>query len=730
MAHTRTMPIHCPTVQPPAAPIATLIPMDIRLPPPGDDRRAAQLQLIARLTAQTHVVVHTDAEYRDVVEHELPNVVAARYTEDEPGQPPMPQPKNTVQWWRLRKSIALLDYFEALCGLRHAFVFKVRTDLVLSSASSLRGLYQELHLFMPEPDRTAFAFQDMLLGATPSVMRRAFSSLFDAPAYREGRGMWGTCGRCAEMSRLAKIGYNQLHECALDRTVWQLGCNASYARHAPLTSSPILEQGLNVVMQRTLTGDNSTSCKKPQVHRSVAGHEVGFQVCVFDIFWQVPTRFASEAVMMHHLLMHGVEVKPFPSTSWPRRAWGPEQQAPLHKWRGRVDFGSNSEECSHPGPKPVFCALRQPTRGTALDETALATRPDELSPQLKHRRQMLGLLLDRLRAPSEVVWNGGSNTSTSPLMDAFWVQFPETGSSLASTITMNDCAHAGNIPGWKNVPFLTMTHSELDVKGWLQRWPVLRGMPLGANIPETLAVSAPALTSACTGTRRSPLQATAEPLAGLGFGYHHHVPWLRGLGQPTLHPRVGSVVAVFRDPLQRLISAHRSMQQSPLCCSLDWGLGPPNGTRRRSFDGVSAAQFARMPGIGGCQTKMVLGWACAREVQLTQAAVARAVHFVEHSMAFVGLLAEWETTVCLWHARFGGALYSAELQAFTRSKREATRRLPTNKSYATAELDGFEDIDAAVYDTAVRRFQREVAENDVAIRECLQRVGAKRAGAS
>ena len=39
----------------------------------------------------------------------------------------------------------------------------------------------------------------------------------------------------------------------------------------------------------------------------------------------------------------------------------------------------------------------------------------------------------------------------------------------------------------------------------------------------------------------------------------------------------------------------------------------------------------------------------------------RVVDFIEREMAFVGLLEEWEKTICLFHASFGGPLFAAEL---------------------------------------------------------------------
>ena len=63
--------------------------------------------------------------------------------------------------------------------------------------------------------------------------------------------------------------------------------------------------------------------------------------------------------------------------------------------------------------------------------------------------------------------------------------------------------------------------------------------------------------------------------------------------------------------------------------------------------------YADLPGISGCQTKMVLGFECARDLAITEAARAEAVRRLREDFAFVGLQEQWESSVELLWRMFG-----------------------------------------------------------------------------
>ena len=234
---------------------------------------------------------------------------------------------------------------------------------------------------------------------------------------------------------------------------------------------------------------------------------------------------------------------------------------------------------------------------------------------------------------------------------------------------------------------------------------------------------------ACRGTVWNVHQGTHHPPPGAcghnisllqegmtGGNYHSPMRWI---DDTRTSDAVGNVVAMFRRPSQRLMSAFAWMKEAPKCCTRDWGMGNMTGPcigqlaqepecRRRSeiFHMKDAAAFARTPGALGCQTKMLLGRRCQDDkFYPSREGQERARQFVDNDMAFVGLLEEWERSVCLWHARFGGPLYRAELT----DTRPTTSVLGQPTGYNESVLDGIVDpADELIYDAAATRFWRDV----------------------
>ncbi len=279
---------------------------------------------------------------------------------------------------------------------------------------------------------------------------------------------------------------------------------------------------------------------------------------------------------------------------------------------------------------------------------------------------------------SRVVWQAAG--ATTQLRSIFWMHIPKTGSSFTNTVFQYACRELGQ-PFFHGVGYLNRARSD------------------------------------CGGSR-SPLQSTADTRM-----YHMHVPWQRGPRTSQPDPRVGNVVGMFRRPAQRFLSAFHWMRTVPTCCNEDWGMGPRRGGRRTAVNRMrSADEFARIPGGLGCQTRMVLGHDCCAPVAISPEAARRARDFVEHTMAFVGLQEEWARTVCLWHARFGGALFAGEL----------LNTRPTNDSatseYDEEELKGIVDeADEALYATAKARFWREVGAFNASVEHCMQATVASQA---
>lgn len=68
----------------------------------------------------------------------------------------------------------------------------------------------------------------------------------------------------------------------------------------------------------------------------------------------------------------------------------------------------------------------------------------------------------------------------------------------------------------------------------------------------------------------------------------------------------------------------------------------------------SAADYARFPGIAGCQVKMLTGNQCAAASPITPAVVAEAKERLRSTLGFVGLTDHYNLSVCLLHSMHPG----------------------------------------------------------------------------
>ena len=189
--------------------------------------------------------------------------------------------------------------------------------------------------------------------------------------------------------------------------------------------------------------------------------------------------------------------------------------------------------------------------------------------------------------------------------------------------------------------------------------------------------------------------------------------WVPGPQQGEKHP-AGGLVAMFRRPAQRLISAFLDKRHT----------GGTNAADRRSMP-RNLTGFARHPGVAGCMTKMLTGRECGAPVHVGDAAVARAVALVRSpAFRFVGLVEEWDRSICLFHRMMGTAPMAAEFRALghsanshsgqraCRGRRGECIAVQANNMYDETALGGFADpADDAVYAAAVEVFQRNLREH-------------------
>lgn len=93
---------------------------------------------------------------------------------------------------------------------------------------------------------------------------------------------------------------------------------------------------------------------------------------------------------------------------------------------------------------------------------------------------------------------------------------------------------------------------------------------------------------------------------------------------------------------------------------------------------------------------------------------ALAVKRLREGFAFVGLTEEWELSICLFHAMFGGACVREEFK----DTHMGTNRT-THEPYDTTMLEGFVDVhDALVYEEGVRIFESNIQQYRVSRSKC------------
>merc|ERR1711920_593411 len=107
---------------------------------------------------------------------------------------------------------------------------------------------------------------------------------------------------------------------------------------------------------------------------------------------------------------------------------------------------------------------------------------------------------------------------------------------------------------------------------------------------------------------------------------------------------------------------------------------------------VSVVEYAQA--VAGCTVKMLTRSGknvCQNQTAPFDREVTEAVLRLEDDFAFVGLTEEWNLSICLFHAMFGGVAAKVELR----------KRGHSRSQYNTSDLEGFTDrFDGPVYEKA------------------------------
>mmetsp|Transcript_5540 Transcript_5540/g.6798 ORF Transcript_5540/g.6798 Transcript_5540/m.6798 type:complete len:320 (-) Transcript_5540:41-1000(-) len=197
-----------------------------------------------------------------------------------------------------------------------------------------------------------------------------------------------------------------------------------------------------------------------------------------------------------------------------------------------------------------------------------------------------------------------------------------------------------------------------------------------------------------------------------------------------------SAIGLFRMPSTRIASAFKWAHHAQ-------GMQPTirkymNSVALQKGDANSPPNFARFPGVRGCQTKMLLGNSCGsflwthlktredikkadllplgpscfrqphqKKGELLVCMVPDLTHAKEaavrvQSMAFAGIQEEWNLSVCLLHRLLGGDVSDVELRK-THVQKQPNK---TKDTILRSNLDGFVDIaDELVYEAVLTLFE-------------------------
>lgn len=183
-----------------------------------------------------------------------------------------------------------------------------------------------------------------------------------------------------------------------------------------------------------------------------------------------------------------------------------------------------------------------------------------------------------------------------------------------------------------------------------------------------------------------------------GFGHLGFGPYYDG--------NQGHAIAMFRQPEQRLMSAYY------------WSASL-NFTNTPELANSTVQEYAEA--LQGCQVKMltvmdypdgpspcVMDYSPPSEREVNEALIR-----LRNGFAFVGLTDEWDLSMCLFHAKFGGECQAAE---FTNSR---PGEMSSDSGYDTSALNGFTDqSDNKLFSLAKTIFEEDLETFGVSHESC------------
>jgi hypothetical protein len=275
--------------------------------------------------------------------------------------------------------------------------------------------------------------------------------------------------------------------------------------------------------------------------------------------------------------------------------------------------------------------------------------------------------------------HGQATQAGSALLPLVWLHIPKTGSSFATTLAHFGCPGIPASVTVKEVTWLNRLNSSSN------NVPFTTIYPLSVWCPHSFARFE---------SGHAPVPAWAQ--------YEH-------------------VVSMFRDPKRRLVSGYFHNFHDCFRLRRRHSCPHPDTNCPHLYSAMWWRQKERLHEysncVSGCQALMLTGKPCGahgmrRPGRLNDSAAEAGALAAVERMGFVGLTEEWPTSVCLFHARFGGDCFQASFKNVRPGK--ANHRYDTFVSYITWSMG----IDDAIYSAARERFWKDVAAHGVTKQRC------------
>lgn len=261
-----------------------------------------------------------------------------------------------------------------------------------------------------------------------------------------------------------------------------------------------------------------------------------------------------------------------------------------------------------------------------------------------------------------------------------WFHVPKCGTTFANTLFH----HTDICPKFSEKALISRVHAGIpgNMLKMILDTPGMYGVDIGKFTPDTL-------DELCDRNIDTRLQG----LGHNGIGTH----WSEVDGHSMIF---------LRQPEQRIISAYRHGRHGCLTCGHD----------------TTVAEYA--PLAAGCITRMLTREgddACVNAKPPTLPEMALAIQRLRSGFVFVGITEQWDMSICLFHAKFGGKCHAYE-KVNTRPGRYLSTDHPSY--YDTEELGGFTDVfDRQLYMEAVAMFEEDVELYGLTRESCARMCG-------